>query len=49
MRHLSGKIYPDFEDKLKYMNDKELRDFNNFLLEIDYEMTRLKKQQKRLF
>lgn len=49
MRHLSGKLYPDFEDALKYMKDKELRDFNNFLLEVDYEMNRLKKIQKRLF
>lgn len=49
MRHLSGKIYSDFENALKYMTDKELRGFNNFLLEIEYEINRLKKLQKRLF
>jgi len=49
MRHLSGKIYPDFENTLKYLSDKELRDYNNFLSEIEYKINRLEKLQKRLF
>lgn len=49
IRKLSGKIYSNFEDSLKYMKDLELRDFNNFLLEIRYKINRLEKIQKKLF
>ena len=49
MRHLSGKIYSDFESALRYLKDSELRDYNNFLLEIQYKINRLEKMQKRLF
>lgn len=49
MRKLSGKIYPDFEDTVKYMTDKELKDLNSFLMEMVYKINNLEKIQKRLF
>ena len=49
MRKLSGKIYPDFENTVKYMTDKELKDLNSFLVEMKYKINNLEKIQKRLF
>lgn len=49
MRKLSGKIYPDFENTVKYISDNELKNLNSFLMEMVHKINSLEKIQKRLF
>ena len=49
MRKLSGKIYPDFENTVKYMTDEVLKELNSFLMEMIYKITNFEKIQRRLF
>jgi len=47
MRKLSGKIYPEFENAIKYLSDKELSEINNFLMEMKYKIDKLEEIQNK--
>lgn len=47
MRKLSGKIYPEFENAIKYLSNKELSEINSFLLEMKYKIDKLEEIQNK--
>ncbi len=47
MRKLSGKIYPEFENAIKYLSNKELSEINSFLIEMKYKIDRLEEIQNK--
>jgi len=49
MRKLSGKIYPEFENAIKYLSNKELSEINSFLMEMKYKIDKLEEIQNKYF
>ncbi len=47
MRKLSGKIYPAFENAIKYLSNKELSEINSFLMEMKYKIDKLEEIQNK--
>jgi len=47
MRKLSGKIYPEFENAIKYLSNKELSEINSFLMEMKYKIDKLEEIQNK--
>ncbi len=47
IRKLSGKIYPEFENAIKYLSNKELSEINSFLMEMKYKIDKLEEIQNK--
>lgn len=47
MRKLSEKIYPEFENAIKYLFNKELSEINSFLMEMKYKIDKLEEIQNK--
>jgi hypothetical protein len=49
IRRLTGKRYEHLEEKIKEMDEKELKDFKRFLNDLNYKITRLEKKNRMGF